>query len=215
MTHNPIFQEIEADLERQRVEALWKRYGGWVVAAAVLVIVATAAYTGWHSWRAEREQKATSALIGILGNDVADSKKIEDLESFASENRGETAAVFARLHAAEISADSGDLAKAIGIYNEIAGNAKADPAIRQLADLYAVKAQLDTGNPAELQQRLRPLLADNAPWRHTAKELSAFLALKKGDKEMARQLFTELSQDAGVPSSLAARAADMTRYVNE
>jgi hypothetical protein len=216
MTHNPIFQEIDEDLERQRMEALWKRYGGWIVAAAVIVILTTASYTAWHSWRIGEEQKATGELIDMLAKPPADSnQEIADLQSFAEKNRGETQATFAQLQAAELADKNGDIKQAIAIYDAIAGNTKTDPAFRQLADLLAVQAQMDTGDPLALQKRLQPLLADNAPWRYSAMEYDAFLALKAGDKPKAKQLFTELSQDAAAPQSIGARATDMVRFLDE
>ena len=198
------------------MEALWKRYGGWVIAAAVVVVLATATYTAYSSWRTGQNQKSTAALIDILADPSTDNgKQIEALENFAQKNHGETQAVFAQLHAAAIAAKNNDSQKAVSIYDAIAADNSADPAFRQLADLYAVQAQMDSGDPVALQKRLQPLLADNAPWRYAAMEDSAFLALRAGDKPKAKQLFTELSQDAGAPQGIGNRAADMARFINE
>ncbi len=216
MTHNPIFQEIDEDLERQRMEALWKRYGGWIIGAAVLVILTTASYTAWNSWNTNEEQKATAALIDILAKPPTDTnQEIAALQTFAEKNHGDTQAIFAQLHAAELADKNGDVKQAVVIYDSVAGNTKADPAFRQLADLLAVQAQMDAGDPLVLQKRLQPLLADNAPWRYSAMEFDAFLALKAGDKPKAKQLFTELAQDASAPQSIVSRATDMARYLDE
>lgn len=216
MTHGNIFQEIDEDLERQRLETLWKKYGPVILAAAAAIVLATGGFSAWHSLRAAQEQKATASLIAILGDaSAADSKQIEALESFAAKNTGETQATFAELHAAASALKAGDQAKATALYDKVAADTGADPAFRQLADLLAVQAKMDDGDPVALQKRLQPLLADGAPWRQTAMEYEAFLALKAGDKAKARQLFTELSQDASAPQSLSARAADMLHVVGE
>jgi hypothetical protein len=213
---NTLFQEIEEDLNRQKMEALWKRYGVWVMAFAAAVILGTSGVTAWDSWRAQQQQTATAGLADILSNSAGDdSKEIEALETFASKNRGETQSALARLHAAALAAKNGDTKKAVGIYDELAGDTKADPAFRQLADLYSVQAQMDGGDPVALQLRLNPLMADNAPWRYATMETSAFLALHAGDKAKAKQLFIELSQDNGAPQTLAARADDMARFIGE
>jgi len=216
MTHQNIFQEIEEDLERQKLEKLWKRYGSWVIAAAVAVVLATGSVSAWHSWRAQQQQKTTAALVGILDSAPSDTgKQVTALESFTQKNQGTTQAVFAQLHAAGLAAQQGDEKKAIALYDAIANDTKADPAFRQLADLLAVRAQMDSGDPVSLQKRLQPLLADNAPWRYAAMEDDAFLALRAGDRPKAKQIFAELAQDAGAPKSLAARAADMVRFLEE
>lgn len=214
--HHNILQEIEEDLERQKLEELWKRYGSWVLVAAVLIVLATAGISAGHAWRSQQQQKTTAALIGILDSSPADAgKRIAPLEAFAQKHHGTTQAVLAQLQAAGLAAQEGDAGKAVALYDAIAANTKADPAFRQLADLLAVRAQMDSGDPVILQKRLQPLLADNAPWRASAREDEAFLALRAGDKAKARQLFVELSQDAGAPQNLAARAADMVRFLDE
>jgi hypothetical protein len=216
MTNHNLLQEIDEDLERQKLEALWKRYGAWVIAAAVVVVLATAGYTAWHAWHVQQEQKATAALIGILSASSTDTgKQITALQSFAQKNRGRAPALFAQLQAAGIAAKAGDEKQAVSLYDAVANDSGADPAFRQLADLMAVQAQMDDGDPVVLQKRLQPLLADNAPWRYSAMEDEGFLALRAGDKAKAKQVFTELAQDAGVPPGIAARATDMARFIDE
>jgi len=216
MTDNPIFQEIDEDLERQKLEALWKRYGGLVIGVAIIIIVSTGTYTAWQSWRTKQEQQETGDLITILEDTSADTtKQIAALQAFADKYHGETQGALAGLQAAAIAAKSGDAKKAAALYDGVAGDSKADPALRQLADLLSVQTQMDDGDPVSLQQRLQPLLADNAPWRYSAMEDAAFLALKAGDKPKAKQIFTELSQDAAAPQGIAARANDMLRFIGE
>jgi hypothetical protein len=216
MTESNIFQEIQEDLERKQLEALWKRYAPLVIAAAICIVLATGGYTAWRTWRTGQEQKATAGLVSILESPESDAgKRIAALETFAGKNGGETQAIFARLHAAGLAAKDGKKEKAVALYDAVAGDTRLDPAFRQLADLYAVQAQMDTGDPVTLQKRLQPLLADNAPWRYTAMEDEAFLALRAGDKAKAKQVFAELSQDAGAPQGIGARATDMLRYLDE
>lgn len=220
MTEQNIFQEIEADLQNQRYEELWKKYGMWIVGAAVVVVLATGGVSAWRSWQAEKNQHATEVLFHIMETTAANAepKPIEQmtqLEDFALKNPNETQAIFAQLDAAAIASSAGNDVKATQLYAEVAQNRSIDIAFRQFADLMIVRAQLDSGDPAQLQKRLDPLVAENAPWRYQALEYSAFLALRMGNKEKAVRLFTELSQDAEVPSSQSARAADMLHYLSE
>jgi hypothetical protein len=215
MSENNLFQEIQEDLDRQKMEALWRSYGPLVLMVAIVIILGTAATTAWRSWDAKREQQATGDLIKI--NDITGDqvKQIEALQDFAQKNHTDTQASFALIHAGALEARAGDITKAVAIYDGVANDSKADAAFRQLADLYAVEVQLDTGNAAALEKRLQPLLAENAPWRFSAMEYDGYLALRTGDKAKAKQIFTELSQNASVPQSLGSRAAVMLRYVND
>jgi len=216
MTHDNLFQEVEEDLERQKLEALWKRYGGLIIAGAVAIVLATGAITTWHSWRAKKEQEATAGLIAIINQAKPDpDKQIAALESFAQQGTNKTQAVFARLYAAADAAKEGKRDQALQLYDVVAADTKTDPAFRQFADLMAVQMQMDSADPAALSQRLQALTAPDAPWRFTAMEYQGYLALRANDKAKARQIFTALSQDASAPHSLSERAGDMMRLLAE
>ena len=216
MTEHNIFDEIKEDMERQKWEALWKNYGNYVLFLAVAIVLATAGFTVYHSWRTEKNQNTTAALMEIMkGSDNDRTKQIAALEAFAEKNHGDTQAAFAELHAADFTALSGNKEKAVQIYDTVAGDRSVDLAFRQLADLLSIQLQMDTAPAAVLEKRLQPLLAENAPWRFTAMEFEGYLAYQSGDKEKAKQVFTELAQNASAPQTLAARANDMLRYVSE
>jgi len=213
---NPIFQEIDDDLERKRIEDLWKRYGVLIIAGAFAVVAGTGIYSYWHGWKVQNMQKTTSALIDIMANPSDDkAKQIEILQNFAEKSHGTTQSTFARLDAGALASREGDAKKAIAIYDGVAADAKSDLAFRQLADLFSVEEQMDDGNSVALQQRLQPLLAESAPWKYSAMEDSAFLSLRAGDKAKAKQLFGELAKDSNAPQSLAERANDMARFLDE
>lgn len=216
MTEHNIFHEIDADLERQKLENLWKRFGPAIVLGAGLIVLVTAVYTSWNTWKTGKDQQATNGLMTAIQAAHADpTKDVDTLEAFAQKNPGTTQATFADLHAAAAAEMAGQKDKALQIYDAVAKDDKADLAFRQLADLMAVRAQMDTGNPAELDKRLQPLLGGNQPWRFSAQEYDGYLALRAGDKAKATQVFTSLSQDAAAPHSIGARAADMLRFLSE
>jgi hypothetical protein len=215
MTHN-IFQEIEEDLQRQKWEDLWKRYGPYVIAAAALIILATSAITSWHSYRTQHHQAATDSLMAIL--DKANASKAEEikaLDAFAQNNSGTTQATLARLYNAAAVAKDGDKTKAVAIYDSVVHDAKTDIALRQFADLMAVQAQMDSADPAVLRVRLKPLWADGMPWRDVALNFEGHLALKAGDKAGARQAFSLLAHDGSAPEHLSEDAAEMLRFIGE
>ena len=53
-----IFQEVDEDLRRDRATALWRRYGKYVVAAAVVLVLATAGWSGYRHYRDQQRQEA-------------------------------------------------------------------------------------------------------------------------------------------------------------
>jgi hypothetical protein len=214
MTEHNLFDEVKEDLERQRLEALWKKYGIWVVLMALVAVLATAASTTYHSWQSEHNQKITTALLAAGKGEADPLKTVDNLQTFASENSGTKEASLALLHAGTSAADKGDKDKAIKIFDIVAHDDKADLAFRQLGDLLSVQLQMDSADPAVLIGRLQPLTEEHAPWRFSALETEGYLALRMGDKVKAKQIFTSLSQEASVPSTMASRASDILRSLN-
>lgn len=216
MTEHNIFKEIEEDLERQKLEDLWKRYGAYVLALALAIVIGTACYVAWNSWRTEKKQEASTALIRILGDKSEDNvKRVEMLKAFADQHDGMVQGTLAQLHAATLEVAAGNKDKAIQIYDEIAKDSDARMPFRQLGDLMSVQLQLDSGDPAALLKRLEPLTEEKAPWRYSAMEYQGYLALRSGDKAAAQKIFTQLAQNQDVPQTLSARAADAARLLNE
>ena len=215
MTESSLLQEIDEDLQRQKIEALWKRYGLYILGGALLIVLGTGVYTSWKAWREQTRQTATADFLALVDSKEADSaKRMTALENFAHVHEGVSQGTLAQLQAAAIALKDGKTDKAITLYDALAADTKADPLFRQLADLLSVQAQLDKGDPKALMVRLNPLLTDS-PWRFSAKEYTAHLALKAGDKPKAIELFTSLAQDASTSPALAERANDMLRWLNE
>lgn len=104
---------------------------------------------------------------------------------------------------------AGDAAGAEALWHEVSTDAAADPLLRQLAELLAIGHQLDTGNPAQLEARLRPLAEPDNPWHSLAQEAEAVLDLRQGRADQARVLLRGLAQDMGAPQGVRQRAGEM------
>lgn len=215
MSKEDLFREVDEDLERQKLEALWKRYGTYVVAAILAVVIGTGGNSYIQSSKIAAQQKSTGELITLLSTKNDQDKKISDLLAFSEDNKGQSPATMAAFHAASMALKANKKDQAIKIYDSIAANEKAEHEFRQLAELLSVQQQMETGDVGQLQQKLQPLMAANEPWRFSAMELSGYIAVRAGDKAKAKELFTNLTQDASVPQSLSARAADVLRLLAE
>lgn len=113
----------------------------------------------------------------------------------------------ARLREAGLKADTGDVAGAISLWNAVAADSGAEVLLRQLAGLLAIQRQLDDGDVAQLEARLKPLAEPSSAWSTLAQEQLAVLDLRQGHTEQARQKLQMLSFDIGSPSGLRARAS--------
>lgn len=204
-----IFQEVDEDLRRDRTTQFMKRYGGILGTVAVLLVAATAGWQAWQGWQKSQAEAETGRLVGALSQAAAGpGKGVEALASFAG-SAPANLAILARLNEAALRVEEGKTADAVALYDSIAGNGSADAIYRDLATLLSVMHQMDGGDAAKLQTRLQPLTVDASPWRFSAREMTALLAARSGDRERARTLFQQLADDSLAPSGVRSRAADL------
>ncbi|SMH59713.1 tetratricopeptide repeat protein [Azospirillum agricola] len=204
-----IFREVDEDLRRDRAEHVFKKYGGAMIAAAVLLVAGTGGYTAWRNWQASKQQQDTAALVTAISQTAQGPEKgVEALAAYAGSADPRMAA-FAQFNAAALLLRQGKPADAATIYDGIAANSSVDPVYRDLATLLGAMQRVESGDAAQLTARLQPLTADSSPWRFTARELTALLAARGGDTAKARGLFQQLADDQQAPSGVRSRAADL------
>ncbi len=205
-----IFTEVDEDLRRERAIKLWKKYGNYVIGAAVAIVAGTAGFIAWQDYSRKQAEAAAAQYVAAL--DQAKSGGANEA-SRALTNIARTGgagySVLARLEEAGLKAKGGDMAGAVAIYKEIAGDDRADRELRDAATLLAALDSLDTAPPADLSQQLAALSASDSPWRYLAWEIQALAAAKAGKMDEARKFYTRISDDADAPAGLRARAAEM------
>jgi hypothetical protein len=207
-----IFREVDEDLRRDQLDKLWKKYGSWVIGAAVLVVGATAAWTGWKEWQLH-ERRAESikyvAALDLVGSGQADKAAL----AFAELGKGESAGhgLLARFEAAALKAKSGDKAAAAAAFTSIAEDGAVDRIYRDLAAVLSGLNGLGSAEPSAVIARVQPVAGGDGPWRANALEVAALAQLKSGDKAAARESYRRIADDLAAPPALRARAAEMVQ----
>jgi len=207
-----IFDEVNEDLRAERAQQLLKRYGGVLVAVALLIVGATAGWQAWKWWEARRDLAAASQFLNAMfqADRIGSDGKGRPEAIRAFEAVAGTApsgyATLARLRVAALQADAGDVRSAAALWDQIASDRGADPLLRDFASLMWVQHQLDTGDPALLEARLKPLTAAGNPWRALALEAQGLLDLHSGKTDAAKTLFRQLAEDATAPQGVRSRA---------
>ena len=56
-----IFHEVDEEVRREQLKKLWDRYSIYLIAAAVLIVLAIAAWRGYEYWVAKRAATAGAA----------------------------------------------------------------------------------------------------------------------------------------------------------
>jgi len=211
-----IFQEIDEELRQDRAAKLWSRYGNYVIAAAVLVVLAVGGYKFWtaHDLQTRQTESATyqEAVSRAGAGDIEGA--IETLGALAND-AGTGYAVLARLQQAALAAKQGDLEAAALAYGAVASDTSAPEVLRDLAKLRSVAARLESADPAELSPALDDLAKPGNTWRPMALELQGVLAIKAGDSAAASTIFSELADSADTPRGMRARAAEMLKALGK
>ncbi len=176
-------------------------------------MLGTAGVVGWREFDRNQRRAAGDRFGAVIVEveSAAEPAKAADILANYISDAPDGYATLARLREAKLRADAGERETAIGLYDALASDSSVEPLFRDLAALYSVRMQIEEGDAATLNARLATLAADGGPWRYTARELQAVLALKSGDTQGARAIFTSLADDLDAPDSLRTRATEMLR----
>jgi hypothetical protein len=200
-----IFDEVEEDLRAERAEKLLKKYAWVIVALAVAIVAAAAGWQLWNRYQARQDTATAARYVAAGGAADTGASNLAALDQLAT-TAPEGYRTLARLRAAGLKADSGDLPGAIALWNQVAADTSADRLLRDLASLLATQRELDKGDPAQLEARLKPLAESGNAWSTLAQEQLAMLDLRQGKVDAARTKLRMLSVDIDAPSGLRARA---------
>ena len=211
-----IFDEITADLRRDRMADAWAKYGRYVIGSAVALVLIVAGVTGYAALRAG-QQEAASARYDALQADIAEAdsdQKIARLLAFAeAESNGYGA--LARFTAALDQAEQGQFDNALSGFDELAGRRGLPDSLQDYAALQAAIVLLDSGGALDdIESRLDDLVDDDNRLQPMAREVLA-LAYSAHDKPLeARDLLMQQIADGRVSSLTRARAEIMLQTVN-
>ena len=211
---NPIqdslLREIDEDLRHERYAKLWKRYGGLVIGAALALVISVAGYQGWRSYDIRSREADGERFAEALAR--VEAGRLDEAGLAFSEMAADASAgyaLLARFQQAAVLARSGDQAAAMAAYGIIADDSGVDREYRDFALVMSAFAGLDTADATTLAERLAPLTAEDNPWRHSAREVNALLAARRGDRSAAREIFSTLENDPTAPAGVRLRAAEM------
>jgi hypothetical protein len=204
-----LFREVDEDVRHERMLKLWRALGPYVIVATVVSVLTVGGYLAWRDYQHRQAEADGARFVAALADVEAGKTEeaVQALRSLANEG-GAAYRALARLRAAGLRLDAGDVAAAVALYQELALDGGAEPIWRDLAQLMTAYALFDTTPPEGIIDRLRPLTADSGAWRYSARELSALAKSKAGDPEAAAE-FKSLAEDPAAPPGVRNRAAQL------
>lgn len=212
-----IFDELNEDIRAEKASALVRRYGGL---AAGLFLLVLAGVGGWQGWRwYEERQSARAAMPFLAAMTAADAlppgpspapTAAADAFAAVAATAPDGYRTLARLREAGLRSQ-GDAPAAATLYDAVAADPSADPALRDLATLLWAQRQVDAGDAAAAAVRLRPLEA--GPWRALAQETEVLLDLRRDDRDAALALLRTLANDPSAGAGVRERAGKLLGFL--
>ncbi|HSR55233.1 MAG TPA: tetratricopeptide repeat protein [Alphaproteobacteria bacterium] len=209
-------EEVEEELKRERYMDLWRRYGRFVVAAVILVVILVAGAVGWRQY--QQNQRIEAGLAFMDARALAEQGKREEALAAFKKLADDGAAGYrelARFQQAALLSRQGNEAAAAGVYDSIARDSGADRLFRDLALVLYAYSVADRAEPKALIDRLEPLTEDSSPWRFSALEITALLQRRRGDTNAAKDIYRKLADDEKAPPKLRARAAEFLAVIGD
>jgi hypothetical protein len=209
-----IFNEVDEEVRRERLNKLWQRYGNYLVALCVLIVVGVGAWRGYEWWQAKQAAQSGAAFEQAAA--LAEAGKSQEAEAaFAKLTTDGTASyrVLAGLRQATELART-DSKAAVAAYDKIAADKSAGPAIQDLAAIRAALLLVDSAPYAEIRTRLEPLTASDRVFRHSAREILALSAWKSHNLAAARQWTDLIVTDPQTPSGMRSRVEVLSQLIS-
>ena len=201
-----IFQEVDEEVRRERLKKLWERYGGYILAACIMVVIGVGAWRGYEWWQAKQAAQSGAAFEQAVM--LAESGKHQEAAAAFSKLSADGAGgyrVLARLRAAAELAGS-DRKGAIAAYDAIAADGRGGQVVQDLAAARAGLLLVDTAPYSEILRRLEPAAAPDRAFRHSAREILALSAWKAGDMAATRRWTEMMINDPQTPPGPRSRA---------
>ncbi len=209
-TDTGILREIDEELRQEHYSLLWKRYGNFIIAAAILLVASVAGYKGWQSYDISARTTAAEQFNSALKlSESGEAAQAHDAFTAIAADSTAGYQLLARLRAASELGAQGDRAGASAAFDTIAADSKLEATYRDLAALLSIANAMDSMDMSAARERLSALSKDNNPWRYSARELGAVAAIRSGDIDGATTTLNELSTDASAPASIRSRAQEM------
>jgi hypothetical protein len=200
------FREVDEDYRRDRAIEFLKRYQNWLIGAAILVILATAAWRINLYYRTQADAAAGARYEAAL----LQLNKGKQSEAIAAFNAlGKDAPKGYEALARLISADETsvhDPAAAIRSYDAIVDDPVLNPRVKAVARLRAAFLRLDREPPKAFITRYRAFAGPGEPYANSFRELLSLAALKSGDFSDAGRWLDDIETDPAAPEALRRRA---------
>lgn len=204
------FREVDEELRRSQLTSTWNRFGKWIIAGFVLLLVVIAGVIFWQYLQEKRAGEQAVALNSVFED--AQAQKMNGLEGRLDEiakKGGSGYRAAALLSKGDLASMKNDAAGAAAAFKSVAEDDGIAQPYRDLALVRQTAAEFDKLPPATVITRLQPLAITGNAFFGSAGEMVALAYLKQNKPAEAARIFAAMAKDETVPKSLRSRATQM------
>jgi len=206
-----LFREVDEEVRQEQYKKIWKQYGSYFTAMAVLVVVLVAGFKGWQYWQLSQSEKAARVFADAVTK-LEEGKTADADAAFAAIDHTGYAKLGNLRRAAALDGQ-GKKDEAVALYDTLANDQNNEQSIRDLARIRSGYILVDKQAPAELISRLGAFDNEQSPWRGLAREIFALAAYRTGDYVMADRYLNAIIADQGVALELRQRAQTLLEVI--
>ena len=206
MSNETIFREVDEELRGERLRTLWKRFGPYIIGAAVAVVLVVAVNEGWTWWQNSNAARSSDQLYAAL--ELAEAGEVAAAQAALNDVAAQGSGGYptlARFRQASLLATEGNTEAAIAAYDALA-TSETNPRLRELALVLAAVLLVDSGDVAAVEQRVGTFAVEEHPMRNVAREAIGLAQYKAGDLNGALATLQQIMQDGTAGQELQGRA---------
>lgn len=206
-------QEVSEDVKNDNFKALWDRYGLFVIIFVALAVIAAVSFEKIRSWKLEQNQMQTENYMAAAQLQKDPENTIAALQKINEAGHG-IFGDFARLQIANVQFVEEKNDEALATLEALVNDSQVNTEVKQIALIKLATYKVDTISKAEMEKLLQPILAEQNSWTPIANDLLAMSAIREGDIETAKEIYTSILKINDLPDNFKAKIQDMLSSIS-
>ena len=202
----PLEAEVNEEIRRQQLKSIWNKFGLYIIAIAIFIILSVGSYEVINYWGGKVSQKESnifdSAILMIeQGNQEEGYDKLIELSKGKTGYRG-----LSLFRLSSENYESGNYIEAIEFLRKASEDSSLTNKLKEFSKLKAGLILVDHGGFEDVQGLLNDISKKSGPFSFHAKEIIALSMIKNDMNSEARLIFEDIASNAAAPQVLARRA---------
>lgn len=209
------FKEVSADVKSDNMKRIWEKHGLQIVIAVIIILTAAVSFETFKAWKDKRAQTWSNAYAYALDlqNRGQFDESIKVLKEIDAQNKG-IYSDMVQMQISNILFEQGKQNEAVAELKKIVNNTSINKQMRDIATIKLASYKLDSASNEEVLALLNPLIEENGSWSSVAKEMTAWLAIRDGDLESAKKIYSEILNTPNLNDGLKLRVQDVMSVLN-